>query len=549
MAEATRTPSSTKKETTSSSNTEYDFARPAPATAAIPMRGPPAESKEFWQQQTRSVPAGPAVVGATRAVSAVSTTMGKQAYYAPISPHSVRPALMVHPHFVGKMGPMAMTPVRAASAGASSTSSHSPTMLGLTKPRLVPPLPFFLTHYVVPVSCKLATLKTALKNALQTGAVDFEYNENKWKAKCYIYRPRGAVAFVLRAYATGSGATSTTVTGSGGANGAASPAHPPVENEAYIVELQRRKGCHSLFRDAYDDFVLALASAGLVPVDEPCVQHARTTRGAAAAAENAPVGDTSCPPTQYAVSPRHLEIGMADEVDDVDALNALAAHMSTLSSKENAVRTAAEEPTVVCAFVNLATMLSSEYNDVSAPAAQAIASLACTTRVRNALGKKCYAESTAVEVTPDERLAATAVKTLFGALLQKIRNPYASIEARTAAAIAIALLARDISCGDALMRFHAPQILLDTAHSVIPSASAAALRRECLHAVWALIATSVPHAVDAIQADCLLRITVLAGVPFSGVDPSFDTFAIMIKSRLESCTRQSPLGSRQVSAT
>lgn len=61
-------------------------------------------------------------------------------------------------------------------------------------------------------------VKDAVKGALATAKADFEWNEAKWKAKCYIYRLSGCAVFSVRLY---------TREGGGG--------------EEYIVELQRRK--------------------------------------------------------------------------------------------------------------------------------------------------------------------------------------------------------------------------------------------------------------------------------------------------------------------
>ena len=98
-----------------------------------------------------------------------------------------------------------------APAAAASTA--------VAKPRLVSPPPFFLTNFVVALACKLTELRPCLETALHGSNVDYEYNADKWKAKCYLYRPRGFCAFVMRAFSSVS---------EGG-------------NETYLLELQRRK--------------------------------------------------------------------------------------------------------------------------------------------------------------------------------------------------------------------------------------------------------------------------------------------------------------------
>ena len=87
------------------------------------------------------------------------------------------------------------------------------------KPPTLPPPPYFLTSYTVSLSGLPAAIKDSVKSALVAAHVDFEFNEAKWKAKCYVYRHSGCAVFSVRLY---------TKEGSDGENG-------------YIVELQRRK--------------------------------------------------------------------------------------------------------------------------------------------------------------------------------------------------------------------------------------------------------------------------------------------------------------------
>ena len=75
-----------------------------------------------------------------------------------------------------------------------------------------------------------ALVKDAVKGALAASRVDFEFNESKWKAKCYVYRLAGNAVFTARLY------TEPREGGGGGGGGGS-----PRGGDKFIVELQRRK--------------------------------------------------------------------------------------------------------------------------------------------------------------------------------------------------------------------------------------------------------------------------------------------------------------------
>ena len=141
---------------------------------------------------------------------------------------------------------------------------------GLTRPRLVPPPPFFLTNFTINVAASggLSELRKALEGALAAARIDYEYCAAKWKAKCYVYKPRGNCAFVLRTYTAGGGGGGSNPNNSGNSGNSGN-------NPTYLVELQRRKGCHATFRRAYDRVVVQLAAQGVLPDDCPAACRAK----------------------------------------------------------------------------------------------------------------------------------------------------------------------------------------------------------------------------------------------------------------------------------
>ena len=83
---------------------------------------------------------------------------------------------------------------------------------------MVPQPPYLLTSFVVALVCKLSELRGTIDGALRTSNIDYALKEDKWKAKCCLYRPKGFCAFVLRAFS-----------------------QPSPNGETFLIEMQRRK--------------------------------------------------------------------------------------------------------------------------------------------------------------------------------------------------------------------------------------------------------------------------------------------------------------------
>jgi hypothetical protein len=231
------------------------------------------------------------------------------------------------------------------------------------------------------------------------------------------------------------------------------------------------------------------------------------------------------------------------------------------------------------AFATLGAMLVSDFDDVSAPAAQSIASLSVSRRVRGALGAKAAA-CTAAHPTPAALRAVAAapkmaalgwqppspqgqqgqqgqasptswpaadasasVVQLFEMLLSRLergfRNPYTNvfvptvgIECRTSCAIAIANLVREPACAGAFTVLGATSRILEAVKHVPHGAATAAFRRESMRAVHALITGNEAAARWAAQYGDGVRARSLAEA-FGGLDGAFDGFVRGVLGRLE----------------
>jgi hypothetical protein len=164
--------------------------------------------------------------------------------------------------------------------------------------------------------------------------------------------------------------------------------------------------------------------------------------------------------------------------------------------------------TITDAFGHLVVMLRSEFDDVASSAAQSIAALSASARVREALGR-CAAEEDAAAAARLQAAAAAAaaggptpapVLGLFEALTSRAVNPAASPESRTVCALALAKCALDVACARALFRMGAPWVLLDALTRVPIAAPLSALRRESLRAVLHIVSALDEDARTAVRA-------------------------------------------------
>jgi hypothetical protein len=118
---------------------------------------------------------------------------------------------------------------------------------------------------------------------------------------------------------------------------------------------------------------------------------------------------------------------------------------------------------------------------------------------------------------------------LINAVLNRACNAGASVESRTACAITLACLSRDPACAAALMHLQVPPRLLDAAAAVRASAASAALRRECVRAVWTLVAASAEHARLAARMGVHVRAGMLGKPGYKGFDSAFDRFVAHVE--------------------
>lgn len=331
------------------------------------------------------------------------------------------------------------------------------------------------------------------------------------QAKCYLYHPTGTCHFVVRLYSERAG------------------------DDAFLVELQRRKGCARIFRRAFDAMLAALAQDGVLSVESEAGKrvHALALAPPASAASAAPA----------------LAIAGVDFAGADGGASAAPAAAPV---------TAADAHAIVEAFLPLTAMLAQSFDDIVTPAAQSIASLSTSRRVVAALGMRARAGAEALaagrrspEASPASRQSSTGTVTspapssaaataseverrdtqivynLLQNLVVRALQPTVSLEARTACAMALANLAQDAACAEALAQFNSAVAVFLALKDVEVSARAAALRRE-LARVALRVMTASPAAAAAVAGDsgAATAVRALATDPrYHGHDAAFDRLA------------------------
>ena len=170
------------------------------------------------------------------------------------------------------------------------------------------------------------------------------------------------------------------------------------------------QGCHNIFQNTYDRVIAHLATAGVIAPGCSALARANFLTQSASAVSSippqpAPLSLSSAamlppppPVTSLGASPRVASASSSaaaaarcDDIDEDTATTSLA--MSVLTDNLAGAEIAqalrfVDSAAFVDAFVGLDAMLSSNYDDVACSAAQSIAALSVSKRVRHALGSK-----------------------------------------------------------------------------------------------------------------------------------------------------------------
>jgi len=321
---------------------------------------------------------------------------------------------------------------------------------------------------------------------------------------------------------------------------------------SFLVELQRRRGCVRVFGRAYDRLCAHLGLRGLLAEDSPAAGRLRAMHAdlALAAQRIAPAPPSAAAASVFPPAPAPpASTSMREALRD--AARAAACGGIGVSGGEDGAATADDEEhdgdaeaercagagdalAIVGACVSLAAALASAYDDVCAPAAQSLALLAASPRVRDALGV-ALAACLAAPAAGAEHGGLQALE-LLGGLVARAADPArSSLECRTAAAVALSQLTRNAAVADALLVLRSPlPALLDAAAAAEVCASGACLRRQLLRTVLHVVSAQPgPARLAAAQLfDVARRADALARAPHAGADARFDHIASKLVARL-----------------
>jgi hypothetical protein len=284
------------------------------------------------------------------------------------------------------------------------------------------------------------------------------------------------------------------------------------------------------------------------------------------------VAASPSPGPQSPPAPIALPRGLVDSEVDPDDDPVLARIFGSGSPGANQPTSAEEESASVAAFSALSSMLASDFDDVACPAAHSISAMTVSRRIRAAIGKKAVvgieawralatAATGGARALPPHLAASVVVAARTGVqmpspppglpvpltppgaatvalpgnsdgsvpvaqMIERLISractpsfhpgmhpsvPRASIESRTACAIALANLSADPDAAGALASLHLAPRLLYAVHVVPHCASSAAFRRECLRAVHGALSADPASRRSALTQFCLESARLIPG--------------------------------------
>lgn len=332
-----------------------------------------------------------------------------------------------------------------------------------SRPPPVPTLPFQMSRFLLPMECSGESVHSTVQSILEKASVDFSYKADKYKAKCYVYRAHGYCHFVLHVYTK-----------------------RDADNQ-FIVELQRRNGCCHEFRSVYDKLLLQMKELNVLSM---CDEVQRKLAQLSLV--------NSIIPTAGEELEREAPASITDLTKD-------------------------ETHAAVHAVTSLLSLLKSQYDDLAGPAAQSIASLTSSRRIRSVLGVALKADS--------DQTDAKAVLDVFRELLLLCCNPSRSFGTRTAAAIALTHLSAHRETAAALQALHVPLGIVSGLVRFQPlSAESTALCRNMF-----VVATDLTHGLDLSTATVdVLKAASVSCDELQGTFSKYPTYLASARSLQES---------------
>jgi len=424
------------------------------------------------------------------------------------------------------------------------------------------PVPYILSSYIISINAaSLELLESIIRTSLVSANIDYEYSALKWKAKCYIYKAGGSVYFTVQIF-------NLNKNNNNGNNG------------TYLLELQRLNGSHVLFVDAFQRLQQVLQNKNIVnTLDKSILDLVGTSKQQRKASIVAASNSSPTSPDTSKVASSITDFDMDPDNDPV---------IKRLTEQQQLNTPTVEESTAaIAAFAALSSMLTSEFDDVACPAAHSLSAMSLSQRMRTAIGTAALSgaetwRTASVEAGEHARAIPPALPTYHnmpsnmvglsypipiappsGAvqlpavtansnnntiavahLLERLivracmpcyhpampnNMPRASIESRTACAIALANLSLDESCCKVLGSLQVVPRLLYSSFVVPHGAASAAFRRHCLKTVMNVLKVNNDARKAAIPQMCLESIRHMPGYRDYPIgDAQFDMYCNQI---------------------
>ena len=379
-----------------------------------------------------------------------------------------------------------------------SASDAEPT---ITRPRTLPPPPFFLTKQVVTVVCSPLLIQRLVCSSLREARIDHEYSPSLHIANCYVYCCSGFSNFLIRSFSTQPTFHEGHQKEEGDSN----------NSESFVIEFQNVRGSNAVFLSSYGKISETIKNVSIYGSGEEAKRNTSLP----------PLANTFLLPseTQPNSEGDDDESSVSDnDFWDQQSVQALGCFANMLGAGDASDEMACSTANSVCALASSRRArqamgkraeigLEAWRNSVIVPQAQLFTTLSSHSTFSSPASSPIVVGSN--NAKPGERspqtpplpppLGSVPVAQLLWHLLIRactpcffvgmpVTSPRASIELVTACAHALAKLSEDKKCARVLGALHAVPRLMYAVFTTRHSAASASFRREGLKASrWILL--------------------------------------------------------------
>jgi len=372
----------------------------------------------------------------------------------------------------------------------------------ITRPRSLPPPPFFLTKQVVTVVCSPLLIQRLVCSSLREAKIDHEYSPTLHIANCYVYCCSGFSNFLIRSFST----QPTFHEGHQQEKGESN------NSKSFVIEFQNVRGSNAVFLSSYEKISETMKHVSVYGTGEEAKRKTSVP----------PLVNTFLLPSETQPNSEGDDDKNVSDNDfwDQQSVQALGCFANMLGAGDASDEMACSTANSVCALASSRRArqamgkraeigLEAWRNSVIVPQAQLFTTLSSHSTSspvsspivvgsNNANPGERSPQTPPLPPSPPPPGSVPVAQLLWHLLIRActpcffvgmpVTSPRASIELVTACAHALAKLSEDKKCARVLGALHAVPRLMYAVFTTRHSAASASFRREGLKASrWILL--------------------------------------------------------------